>query len=280
MGSVTPTGSTPHAEVLSDRYSPRFTRMFSHYVRRMFRKNFHGVRIEPDSVSILRALNSHNGPAIVIGNHPGWWDPLVAVLLTSLYTPDRPMLVAMDAHELRRFSILRRLGVFGIDPDDTASLPLLVDYLAARFEQRPRATFWITPQGRFTDVREPIRLRPGAAAVAAKLHPAPTVVALAMDYCFWNDRRPELCLRVRRVEAEPSPGRQPTTTDWMRAMQAGMQGNQDSLTERALRRNSDDWLHALPPSRHQKTNPVYDLWLKLRGRSGELRTHRDRTDGP
>jgi len=240
-------------------------------------KGFHGVHLEPGSIEVLRELNAHQGPAIALGNHPGWWDPMVAVLLTREFLPERPMLAAMDRTELERFGILRRLGIFGIEPDDPNSLPAQIEFLAGRFAQRPRAVFWITPQGRFTDVREPVRLRPGAAAVAARLDPSPRVVALAMDYCFWNDRKPELCMRVCRVPAEPRSGVKCSTSDWMRTMTREMQSNQDALTELALRRNPKDWVAVVDSRAHQSTNPVYDLWLRLRGRSGELRTHRQDT---
>jgi 1-acyl-sn-glycerol-3-phosphate acyltransferase len=262
--------------ILADRYSARFFAIFSWYVQRMFRKNFHGVHLDPSSVQTLDRLNSHPGPAIALGNHPGWWDPLVAVLLTRLYLPDRPMLAAMDRAELERFAILRRLGIFGIDPDDPRSLQAQTEFLGRRFTERPRATFWITPQGRFTDVREDIRLRPGAAAVAARLDPEPMVVALAMDYCFWNDRKPELCMRVIPVHASARSDGPLSTTDWVRAMTSTMRENQNELTKLTIRRDPQDWLQVIAPRQHQKTNPVYDLWLRLRGRSGQLRTHRDR----
>ena len=261
--------------ILPDRYSARFFGFFSRYVRRMFRKSFHGVHLEPDSIEVLRELNGHQGPAIALGNHPGWWDPMVAVLLTREFLPDRLMLAAMDRTELERFGILRRLGIFGIEPDDPNSLPAQIEFLAGRFTERPRAVFWITPQGRFTDVRETVRLRPGAAAVAARLDPSPKVVSLAMDYCFWNDRKPELCMRVQRVEVKPREGAAPSTTDWMRAMTAAMQENQDALTAIVLQRNPDHWSPVIERRQHQSTNPVYDLWLRLRGRSGELRSHRE-----
>lgn len=268
-------GTATDQRILPDRYSQRFFGFFSGSVRRMFRRGFHGVHLDPSSIEVLDELNRHAGPAIALGNHPGWWDPLVAVLLSKLYLPDRPMLAAMDRAELERFGILRRIGVFGIDPDDSESLAAQVDFLTQRFSERPNATFWITPQGEFTDVRLPIRLRPGAAAVAARLDPAPKVVALAMDYCFWNDRKPELCMRVSRVEAQARSGDRPSTTDWMRAMTGAMQDNQRLLTERVLRRNPEEWVAVIAGRTHQRTNPIYDLWLRARGRSGALRTRRD-----
>lgn len=264
--------------ILPDRYSTTFFRVFSIYVQRMFRTGFHGVHMEPESLRVLRELNAHPGPAIALGNHPGWWDPLVAVLLSRIYLPDRPMLASMDRTELERFGILRRLGIFGIDPDDSDSLSAQADFLSKRFAERPQATFWITPQGRFTDVREAVRLRPGAAAVAARMEPRPTVIALAMDYCFWNDRKPELCMRVRPVHVQPKSGTLPTTTDWVRAMTRAMQENQEALANLVIQRNPDDWAAVISRRTHQRTNPVYDLWLKLKGRSGELRTRRPKTD--
>ena len=273
---MTGTPPEPATRVLEDRYSERFFSVFSWYVRRMFRKSFHGVRLDPESVGVLQSANDHDGPLIALGNHPGWWDPLVAVLLSRVYLPDRPMLAAMDRSELERFGILRRVGVFGINPDDPQSLPAQVDFLRDRFATRPKATFWITPQGGFTDVRSPVRLRPGAASVAARLEREPAVLSLAMDYCFWNDRLPEFCMRVVRLDGPDRGADAPSTTDWHRVMTAGMQANQDTLTEKVLRRDPEEWTSVLGEKRHQRTNPIYDVWLRLRGQSGKLGDARER----
>ncbi|MFU8828874.1 MAG: lysophospholipid acyltransferase family protein [Phycisphaerales bacterium] len=257
------------ATVLEDRYSERFFRFFASYVRRMLRRNFHGLRLDPESETLLDELNRYQGPALILGNHPSWWDPLVAIYLTDRYLKQRPMLASMDSAELERFAMFRRMGVFGIDPNDPNSLPALVRFLSIRFEQRPSATFWITPQGRFTDVREPIRLRPGAAAVASQLGSLqPMVLAFGMDYCFWTDRRPELCMRLQRVIPSTRGQNPPSTTDWFRAMTSAMNENQDRLTAMSIQKNPDQWLTLCGIDGQQRINPIYDLWLKLRGRSG------------
>jgi 1-acyl-sn-glycerol-3-phosphate acyltransferase len=55
---------------------------------------------------------------------------------------------------------------------------------------------WVTPQGRFADVRErPLAFKPGLAALAAKARNGCTVVPLAVEYVFWNERLPEALLR-------------------------------------------------------------------------------------
>ena len=64
-------------------------------------------------------------------------------------------------------------------------------HVLERLERSPGTLLGLTPQGRFTDPREPIRLRPGAAAIAASCERSPRVVVVSIEYVFWQDARPE-----------------------------------------------------------------------------------------
>ena len=55
---------------------------------------------------------------------------------------------------------------------------------------------WVTPQGRFVDVRErPLVFKPGLAALAAKVPGGCTVLPLAIEYVFWDERLPEALMQ-------------------------------------------------------------------------------------
>ena len=58
-------------------------------------------------------------PKIVVLNHPSWWDPLVALVLTELF-PDHAHHAPMDADALGHDRIFERLGVFGRRPEALA----------------------------------------------------------------------------------------------------------------------------------------------------------------
>ena len=180
----------------------------------------------------------------------------------------RKMLAVMDAAELERFAIFRRLGVFGVDPDDPASQGVMVSYLERLFAADESQAFWITPQGRFTDVRAPIRLRPGAAAVAARLGGV-RVGCVHMDYVFWNEPKPELLIRFEEVDV---PDRL-TTTGWLRTMTAAMERNRERCGALAVARDAGPFV-TIAGRGGAGASGVYGAWLRLRGRAGELGARR------
>lgn len=233
----------------------------------MMRKNWHGVWLCRDGGDdAMRALAAESRPAIVVMNHHSWWDPLVGMWLADRYLPGRPGYAPMEAGQLAKFGILKKLGVFGIEADDAASLPAMVDYLHARWKAEPIAVLWITPQGRFADVRERIVVRPGVSAVAASLD-SPRVVSVASEMVFWTEKKPELLLRLATVQ----PPERASVAGWHRAITRGMQANADALRDAAVPRDASRFT-LIGGSGAASTNVFYDMWLRLTGRSNRIET--------
>ncbi len=162
----------------------RFFRVVVHgYFRRHFRAVMaqHGER-----------LAGATGPVIVFANHSSWWDPMVCFLLANLLLPQRRHYAPMDAAALTRYPILRRLGMFPVEMDSARG--------AAMFLRTSRAVLasggvlWMTPQGRFADVRAPLEFKPGLGALALRT-PGVMLLPLAIEYTFWDERLPEALLR-------------------------------------------------------------------------------------
>ena len=261
----------------SDR-SEGFIRVFTWYTRRLFAKKFAAVRLCQESEPIARSLSSHAGPAIVVMNHCSWWDPLVAVLLSSTFTPDRRGCGPMDLSQLQKFRFFRKLGVFGVNPDEARSIVPMLAHVEALIAAHPATTLWITPQGRFCDIRTEIAIKPGAAALAARLGPSCRVFSLAIEYGFWTDAKPEVFLRFTEIPtpatapgSSPTP---PTARAWTDAMQQAMTANAESLAGRVIAR--DPSAFTIISGGTARINPAYDWWLKLRGKRVEIdanRTH-------
>ncbi|MFM9956834.1 MAG: lysophospholipid acyltransferase family protein [Phycisphaerales bacterium] len=277
---------------------PRVTRVFVWYTRRLFAKKFFAVRLMPGSAECLHSLNRYNGPAIIVMTHGSWWDPMTAILLhyhkwTNADDTPRPSAAPMDAAMLKRFGIFRKLGVFGIDPDSPASLEAMGAYMLERFAAEPRTSLWVTAQGHFHDPRTPPRLRPGAAWLAART-PGVRVLCCAIEYAFWTDQRAETFVRLEEVPvrgAEPSaredrPEREantgatahaggsnrasaPSTTDWLRAMQATMKSCTHELAEAVIARDPARFV-PLMGAGSTRINPFYDLWQKITGRGNQI----------
>jgi 1-acyl-sn-glycerol-3-phosphate acyltransferase len=164
-------------------------RFFRLIVRRYLRRGFHGVRVRGGE-----RLAGVTGPLIVYANHGSWWDPMLSILLAEKMLPGRRHYAPIDAQALKRYAILGKVGLFGVEMESARG--------AVRF-LRTGATIvggggvlWVTPQGRFVDARvRPLGFRPGLAALAARVGEGCTVLPLAIEYTFWDERTPE-CLAV------------------------------------------------------------------------------------
>jgi 1-acyl-sn-glycerol-3-phosphate acyltransferase len=265
----------PEPRFIPPRESPAFRRWFEGWCRRrMIGAKFSAMRIDRPGADLLRSLDDAPGPVILAANHVGWWDPLTMLTLHQVFLPGRSMRAPMDADQLERFALFRRLGVFGIEPDNPASLARMGDEMSAFFAAAERPTLWITPQGRFADVRAPIEIRPGVSKLAAST-PGVRVVALSVEYPFWTDPKPEILVTARTV---PAPEDAARTTAWHRAVTRAMQDGAARLAELAIARNPDPF--EVVVSRAGRQGGVfYDVWLRVRGRGGAIAASRN-TPGP
>lgn len=255
------------------RESARFRAWFEKWCRgRMIGRKFAAMRVERESAALLRTLADIEGPLILAANHIGWWDPLTMLTLHRVFLGDRSMRAPMDADQLERFGLFRRLGVFGIDPDDPASLTRMEAEMTAYFAGSRLPTLWITPQGRFADVREPIVVRPGVSKMAAST-PGARVVSVSVEYCFWADPKPEILVGAREVR--PAGG---STTAWQRAITDAMRAGASDLAVLAIARDASRF-EPVVSSAGRQGGLGYDLWLRLRGRGGGIDAHRDGPPG-
>jgi len=262
---ATPQANAP--DFIPAAYSARFIYYFNKFVRRMFRKGFHAVRILPEHAGALAEMNERDAPLLVLLSHSSWWDPLLSLVLHMHGSPAREPMAPMDASQLRKFGIFKKIGIFGLDPDEPKSLEAMGQYVAEKFAKNPKCSLWITPQGRFTDVRMPIEIRPGGAAIAAKT-PGISVLVLAVEYGFWTDQKPEVFLSWKPVHV--APGREGSTAGWHRAILEAMTENNRVLAEAVKSRDPSKFLPVFDSGGAAATNWWYDLWLRLRGRSSRV----------
>jgi 1-acyl-sn-glycerol-3-phosphate acyltransferase len=260
------------ADFIPAAHDARFAGVFSWYTRRLLAKNFRAVGVETATFDFANRLGQESRPVVLAMSHSSWWDPLAAFFLRSNLLAGRTGIAPMDAEQLRKFTFFRKVGIFGIDPDSPASMNAMLEYVRTFFAGTERATLAITPQGRFTDVRERVRLRPGAAAVLAKV-PGCAAAVLSVEYVFWQDKKPELLMRFEPVP-EPASA---STASWHRALESTMQSSADALAALAIARDPGKFTDLLRPDGEGaggRVNPVYDLMLRLRGQSGSIAARR------
>ncbi len=161
---------------------------FRWIVRQNFLREFHAVRV--NGLAQLRGLD---GPLLVYANHSGWWDPMVAFLVSGMLMKSRRHYAPMDAAALKRYRILSSMGVF---PVEVSSARGAVRFIrAGEAILRGGGVLWVTPQGQFVDARKrPITFKPGMAALAARI-PGCMVLPMAIEYVFWDERTPEVLLQ-------------------------------------------------------------------------------------
>ena len=245
--------------------SPRVRAVFASMVARKVRGSFHALHAAHGSRAVLSAVDSGSRPALVVMNHCSWWDPIVAIVLWRACFASRAPYGPIDRDELARFAILRKVGLFGVDPDDPATLEAMRGYLAEVAQRDARFALVVTPQGRFVDVRDEIVPRPGAAAMAAALAPD-RAVSVAVEYAFWVDQKPEIFVRAQPIACDAGG-----TLAWQRRITEAMRDNQRQLAElvRARDRSAFEPLSPAFAPKVSGTNPVYDLWLRVTGRGNE-----------
>jgi 1-acyl-sn-glycerol-3-phosphate acyltransferase len=182
----------PEPEVLR-KYSPRAVGWFARWLRGYFGRNFDGVRVSLDGQP--PAGGDH--PYIVYTNHPSWWDPVLFIYLSHTLLPQRRMFGPFDADALAKYPMFRRLGGY---PVERSTRQGAADFLrtSRAILGAPNTVLWITAQGEFADPRRrPLVLQPGLAHLMRRLESG-IVVPLAVEYPFWNERRPEALVRFGR----------------------------------------------------------------------------------
>jgi 1-acyl-sn-glycerol-3-phosphate acyltransferase len=166
-------------------------RFFTLIVRAYFRRHFRAVLVQH-----AERLAEAQGPIIVYANHSSWWDPMVSILLAQTLLAGRKHYAPMDAAALARYPILSKLGIFPVEMSTArgAAQFLRTSQAILLANEGASSVLWITPQGRFADPREPLELKPGLGALAARV-PGVTLLPLAIEYTYWDERLPETFLR-------------------------------------------------------------------------------------
>ena len=240
------------------RVSPGVMKVFAAYTRRYVRKHFHSLRI------LERGLPPRDcaSPLVIYLNHASWWDPLVCLLLSREFFADRTSFAPIDAPMLERYGFFRHLGFFGVEQDTPRGALTFLRTAHALLASAHNAV-WLTPQGRFMDVRErPLRLKDGLGALATR-EPSAAFIPLAIEFAFWTESRPEILVSFGEPIV-PGDGPARFASDWTRTFTDALEATQDELAARSCRRDASEWRTL---NRGQSgVGGLYDAWRWLRAR--------------
>ncbi len=227
---------------------------FAGYLRWYICRHSHAMRLANGD-----RFPSATGPLIVYANHASWWDPLSLIVISRYFLPHACHYGPMDAAALKHYGMFRKLGMF---PVESGTPRGAAQFLRAAREilSTPNSVLWVTPEGRFTDMRtRPAVFRPGLAALVARTG-ACTLVPLALEYTFWDERLPEILISCGGA-IKIADGQSHTAAEWGEQLAAGLAAAQDELA--ALSKLRDPALFTTVLSGRVGIGAVYDAWKRL-----------------
>jgi 1-acyl-sn-glycerol-3-phosphate acyltransferase len=228
--------------------------LFDRYLHWYIGRHFHATR-----VANVGRFPRHDGPLIVFGNHASWWDPLAFIVISRYFLPSANHYAPMDSVALNHYGFLRKLGIFPVEPGTRRGA---VQFLRAADQifSVPSSVLWLTPEGRFTDVRtRPPVFRPGMATLVGRLGGC-TLLPLAMECTFWDERLPEMLLCCGQPIAV-SDGRMHDAAEWNHRLAAALSATQDELATIAKLRDPERFETIL--SGRVGVSGVYEGWKRF-----------------
>lgn len=232
-------------------------RFFDLYLYFFMRRHFHALRLAGAEHWPGSAQQTRETPLLVCLNHPSWWDPLSAILLSRWLEPAADHYAPMDAVAFGRYGILSKLGLFPVEQGTRRGA---VQFLRAGSAvlRAPNSVLWITPQGDFTDARtRPVVFRAGLGALLRQV-PEVTVLPLALEYTFWDERLPEALALL----GEPVHCSAADAGDAGEKVAAALGRAQDQLAELSAHRDAKLFTSVLAGS--AGTGGIYGVWQRLR----------------
>lgn len=233
----------PTAAVGPPGVSRWLQRGFHAFLWPYLRRHFHVIAMHRDGCD-PRQLPVDE-PVIVYGNHPSWWDPMIAHFLNATLFGGRQFFAPIDAAALAQYQVLGKLGFFGVNLDSATGAATFLRTAAAILTD-PQAALWITPEGRFCDVRDhSAPLMPGLAHLCAKHRPL-QIVPLALEYAFWEERLPVCLVRFGQpFGAESAHWDKPA---WGEGLRQRLRACQQALAAEVIARRSDSMVPLLQGS--------------------------------
>jgi 1-acyl-sn-glycerol-3-phosphate acyltransferase len=228
-------------------------RWFAWYSRRYVAKQFDAVRLlgEFPKIPADEAL-------VIYLNHASWWDPLAALVLLREGIPSRSFAAPIDAAALAKYGLFRRLGCFFGVEQGTARGARQFLRGAREILAGSRRGLCLTPQGRFADVRErPVRLASGLGHLLGTWEKPVTVLPLAVEYAFWDERTPNIFAHFG------PPVTPPVSAEWQAALEIALATTQDVLAKAVIARDAGTFRTVI--SGRAGTGGVYGAWQRAWG---------------
>jgi 1-acyl-sn-glycerol-3-phosphate acyltransferase len=256
LAPATPGGIRSASDAMAPPISELLLKWFRWYARRHIRRHFHSVRIGGD------LPYAFDGPLIGYVNHASWWDPMLLVVFGEHVILGRHNYAPIDAEALKRYPLLSKLGLFGVQQHSRKGALEFLQTSEAILASENTA-LWLTPQGRFCDVRErPPKFNRGIGALARRSG-GTRFLPVAVEYTFWQERLPEMLIWIGK-SIEVSHGAQRSTSEWTTFLEERLAVTQDTLAKVSMERDTKRLRTVLKGG--SGASATYDAWRQLKSR--------------
>lgn len=219
------------SEIALPNVSRWLFRQFCSYTRWYLQRNFRQVLLLKDAHEPI----PDDQPLICLMNHPCWWDPLIGLMVATQSFPQRQPYGAMDDHALESYAIFKKLGFFGVERNSARGGVQFLR-LAQRIVEQPGAALWLTPQGRYADVRErPVTLLAGVSHLLSRMESG-FVMPVSLEYFFWDERLPFASAALGTPVSVAEAGVR-SAAAWNEVLSDAMATTQDRLSAAVMRRD-------------------------------------------
>ena len=182
--------------MLTVRRSRAYTRWFSWYSRRQFKRHFHAVRVSIPLETLDMQLHY---PVIFYCNHAYWWDGFWSQLCTEEFFRQN-LYIIIEYQQLVRHRFFTRLGAFSIDRSRPRSAVRTLEYAAERLIEKSskQNALWVFPQGTIEHVdKQPLRFYNGTSSIVSRVlgeSEGIYLVSVVSRIEYLDDQRPDLFL--------------------------------------------------------------------------------------
>jgi 1-acyl-sn-glycerol-3-phosphate acyltransferase len=208
---------------------------FCRYTRKMVAKRFDSFGVQLGALA--NAQIEPASPIVVYANHAGWWDPIVAMLVRQAYFSDRKLFAPIDLEALKKYRVMASMGFYGVKLNTFEGV---ADFLLTTkaILETPNCSVWITPEGRFCDVRDHSQpFMPGMAHLATKL-PHTIFIPMAIEYGYWDQPRPQIFVRFGDwVRGDDAQGK----GQWNEALTKSLRKTQSELSAAVISRDASQF---------------------------------------
>lgn len=209
--------------------SPFYLGWFRWYIKGFLAKNFHSICTVKETLP----ASAPEQPLVIFGNHSSWWDPLVAMFIADRFFPEFSHYSPIERDALEKYKMFKKLGFFGIDKSSSRGA---IHFLrtSETILKDSKSCIWITPEGQFVDVRNhTVDFEPGLAHLASRC-PEVNFLPLAIEICFWEEKRPELFFQFGPPVTIDSALTKPELNDQLREV---LRSLQSGLSQKVMSRD-------------------------------------------